>query len=248
MSENNEASKSSNTTLFIVLGVGCGCGVMTLFVVGLLLVLLLPAVQAAREAARRIQCSNNLKQIGIALHNYHDVYQSLPPAYTTDENGDPLHSWRVLILPYMEQAALYDAIRLDEPWDSEYNKQFHEQMPSIYACLSSNPGDRERGLTSYMRIVGPWTTTDGPNTIAFNEVTVGLSNTIWLLEVIPDTCWMAPIDTQTSELEGHFQFSRTSGVGSRHSGGINIGIMDGSVQFQSDHEAPKLKEMVKISR
>ena len=240
MSENNEASKSNNTTLFIVLGVGCGCGVMTFFVVGLLLALLLPAVQAAREAARRMQCTNHIKQFGLALHNYHDVYQSLPPAYTTDENGNPLHSWRVLILPYIEQNAMYDAIRLDEPWDSEYNKQFHEQMSWIYACPSSNPGDRERGLTSYMRIVGPGTTTDGSSTTTFREVTAGMSNTIWVVEVIPTTCWMAPIDVPESDPE--------LSVGSRHVGGINIGIMDGSVRFLSDHEVPQLKEMVKISR
>ncbi len=70
---------------------------------GILAGLLLPAVQAAREAARRVQCSNNLKQIGLALHNYNAAYKSLPPPYTVDANGQKLHSWRTLILPFIEQ-------------------------------------------------------------------------------------------------------------------------------------------------
>ena len=71
---------------------------------GILIALLLPAVQAAREAARRTQCSNNLKQIGLAMHNYHDVNQQFPPAYIADADGQPMHSWRVLILPYLEHS------------------------------------------------------------------------------------------------------------------------------------------------
>ena len=81
--------------------VGGGC------VIALLIALLLPAVQSTRTAARRSQTSNNLKQIGIALHNYHDTYKQLPPPYVTDADGKPLYSWRVLILPFMEQIALY---------------------------------------------------------------------------------------------------------------------------------------------
>ena len=73
--------------------------------------LLLPAVQAAREAARRAQSSNNLKQIGLAMHNYHDTYGTFPPAVVTDASGKPLYSGRVLLLPFMEQAALFDAVR-----------------------------------------------------------------------------------------------------------------------------------------
>src|SRR5262245_3382414 len=65
--------------------------------------LLLPAVSVAREPARRMQCLNNLKQIALALHNYDATYGSLPPAYIADASGKPMHSWRVLILPFLEQ-------------------------------------------------------------------------------------------------------------------------------------------------
>src|SRR5207244_4506816 len=67
---------------------------------------LLPSTRMPREASRRSVCVNNLKQIGLALQNYHDDFGCFPPAYIADENGRPMHSWRVLILPYIEQVGL----------------------------------------------------------------------------------------------------------------------------------------------
>src|SRR3984885_13173973 len=88
-------------------------------IIAVLIALLLPAVQAAREAARRAQCTNNLKQLGIAMHNYHDVVGSFPTSFwrnTIDKIGGTTvdgvnrHSWIAMILPYIEQAPLYNAI------------------------------------------------------------------------------------------------------------------------------------------
>jgi len=196
-----------------------------------------------------MQCTSNVKQIGLGLHNYLDTnHKELPPAYSVDENGKPLHSWRVLILPYLEQEELYDQIRLDEPWDSEYNRQFHNKMPSIYLCPSAKPEAKEKGLTSYQRVVGPNTLSSGADSKTFRDVTAGMSNVIWLVEVIPTTCWMAPVDVQESELSGDFKFSRESGVGSMHPSGINVGFLDGSVDYMSNDEASQLQERVKIKR
>src|SRR3954462_6657196 len=100
--------------IVVVIGV-----LASLFVCGgVCLALLLPAVQAARQAARRAQSSNNLKQIMIALHNYHDANGSFPPAVVTDADGQPLYSGRVLLLPYLNQAALQSSLDLAEPWNS----------------------------------------------------------------------------------------------------------------------------------
>jgi hypothetical protein len=89
---------------------------------GVLLGLLLPAVQSARETARRMQCANNLKQISLAMLSYEQQYHSLPPAFVADKNGRPMHSWRVLLLPYLDCKPLYDAYHFDEPWDGPHNR------------------------------------------------------------------------------------------------------------------------------
>ncbi|MCZ2343745.1 MAG: DUF1559 domain-containing protein [Bacteroidales bacterium] len=94
--------------------------------------LLLPAVQKVREAAARTQAMNNLKQIGLAMHIYHDTYGNLPAAIV-DKNGKKLLSWRVAILPFIEQDALYRQFKLDEPWDSEHNLKLSKMMPKVFA-------------------------------------------------------------------------------------------------------------------
>jgi type II secretory pathway pseudopilin PulG len=82
-------------------------------IIGILVALLLPAVQAAREAARRMSCTNNLKQIGISLHNYHDTYKTFPPAsahYGNGHNSEESWGWHVYILPFVEQQPLFDEL------------------------------------------------------------------------------------------------------------------------------------------
>ena len=87
---------------------------------GTMMGMLLPAVQQAREAARRVESANLLRNMAIAVHNYHDAYGHFP-TNIVDADGKPLLSWRVAILPFIEEMNLYDQFRLDEPWDSEHN-------------------------------------------------------------------------------------------------------------------------------
>ena len=206
-------------------------------IVGPMIALLLPAVQAAREAARRMQCSNNVKQIGLALYNYHDVHGAFPPLYTVDEEGNPLHSWRVLILPYIEQNALYEQIRLDEPWDSEYNRQFHNATISMaYQCPSNKLVPRGSGLCSFVAIAGegfvPAEKAEQITGNDFKKITDGTSNTIAIIEVREPFCWMDPTaDVTLDELVKGINSGR---VGSFHTGGCNVGLFYGSVRFFSD--------------
>ena len=132
-----------------------------------MIALLLPAVQSAREAARRAQCSNNLKQIGLAFHNYHDSYGCLPPAYIPDGNGQPMHSWRVLILPFVEQSPLYDQYDFDEPWNGPNNSKLprnartssfarptrgkDRRPPATSRLWGRKPPGRARGESAWMR-------------------------------------------------------------------------------------------------
>src|SRR5262249_42952585 len=79
--------------------------------------------------ARRSQCKNNLKQIGLAMFNYHDAYGCFPPAYIADADGRPMHSWRVLLLPFLDEAARYRKYRFDEPWDGPNNSELATSVP-----------------------------------------------------------------------------------------------------------------------
>src|SRR5579884_2292255 len=99
-----------------------------------------------RQAAARTRSSNRLRQIGIAMHNYNDTYGHLPTQAIYGKDGKPLLSWRVLILPFMEQGALYKQFHLDEPWDSAHNKELRGQMPKTYRL----PDSKERTKTFYL--------------------------------------------------------------------------------------------------
>src|SRR6516165_2689000 len=90
--------------------------------------------------AKRGQCKNNLMNIGLALHNYHDQFGSFPPACVADENGRPMHSWRVLILPFLDQTPLYNQYRFDEPWDGPNNKKLADTILAVYNCPSDDHG------------------------------------------------------------------------------------------------------------
>jgi len=227
-SVNAPPRKSSANMAVIVLAICVigflGCG-------GLLAVLLLPAVQSAGEAARRAQCSNYLKQIGLAMHNYHDVWGSLPPAYTVDEDGNRLHSWRTLILPFMEQAALYDQIRLDEPWNSEHNRRFAETAIQGYNCPSNPvPGTD----THYMAIVGEQALFRGGEPTCFAEVLDGTSNTLMIVEVRESaTHWMEPVDLDMEQMQMRPN-GGSSEMGSWHPGGAQAVFADGSTHFLSE--------------
>ncbi|MFO0922534.1 MAG: DUF1559 domain-containing protein [Pirellulales bacterium] len=95
-------------------------------------------------------CRHNLSQIGLALHQYRSDHGSFPPIVTKDAEGRPLHSWRVLILPYLEEKALYDRIDLSQPWDAPINQPLHAQCPEVYRCTKS---PLLEGHTTYQAIL-----------------------------------------------------------------------------------------------
>ncbi len=189
----------------------------------------------AREAARRTQCVNNLKQMGLAMHNYLSTYNTFPPAFTKGKDGKPLLSWRVHILPYLEQQALYKEFHLDEPWDSEHNKPLIARMPTIYACPSGKAGE---GKTCYLTPRGPATIFPGAEGVKIQDVTDGTSNTLLVVETNDDAAviWTKPDDWETApalnlkSLFGH------------HPGGTEVGFADGSVRFIKDTIAAKILE------
>jgi hypothetical protein len=159
--------------------------------------LLLPAVQKARAAARDAQSMNNLRQIALAMHNYHDTYRALPAPANYDGDGKPLLSWRVHILPYIEQDGLYRKFKLDEPWDSKHNKELIKEMPTVYKVPGGLKVDD--GKTCYLVPTGddtmfPKGEAGSAKGVGFGAITDGLSNTIMVVEAAPSKAvpWTKP--------------------------------------------------------
>src|SRR5215469_2943912 len=136
---------------------------------GVILALFLPAVQSARENARKTQCAANLQRIGLAMQAYYNTYNSFPPAYVADAKGRPMHSWRALLLPYLDKT-LAIQYRLDEPWDGPHNRTLHARMPAVFRC----PADRSpaaNGVTNYVVVSGPGAIFDGTQCTKADEIT-----------------------------------------------------------------------------
>jgi Protein of unknown function (DUF1559) len=188
----------------------------------IMMALLVPAVQKVREAAQRTQNSNNLRQIALAMHNYYGAYKSLPPAAICDKTGKPLLSWRVAILPYIEQDNLYKKFKLDEPWNSANNKKLIALMPKIYEI----PGeDGKPGLTNVRVFVGGDALFDLTKGVRFPQVTDGTSNTIMLVQTVDAVTWTAPNDI---EFGPKIPLPR---LRSSPGGGFVAAFADGSIQM-----------------
>jgi prepilin-type processing-associated H-X9-DG protein len=189
--------------------------------------LVLPAFWAAREWAREQRCADNLKQIALAMHNFHTANDAFPPAAITDRQGQPLLSWRVAILPYLgpEGEALYREFRLDEPWDSPHNRRLLDRMPAVYACP-----DEPRGrppTTNYLAVVGPGRFFTGARKGAkIQDLTAGTSNTPMVTESDQPVPWTAPREIPADPIAGE------PCKGSRHPGRYHVAMADGSVRSE----------------
>jgi prepilin-type processing-associated H-X9-DG protein len=211
---------------------GIVLGSLSVLAVPLWIALLLPAVQAAREAARRAQCTNNVKIITLAMHNYVQEHGTFPPAAKTDADGKPLLSWRVLILPYLEQQTLYSQFHLDEPWDSPTNKPLADKMPDIFQCPSET--QLTHSLTTYQVIVDPRSMFTGePTGVPIAGVTDGTSNTLLVVEATTAVPWSKPEDLSLASPDPML------GMGSKHPGGLNASMADGSVRFIKTSISPQ---------
>lgn len=170
-------------------------------VTGVAVALLLPAVQAAREAARRNQSNNNLKQIGLAMQNHADVHKEFPAAANYDKQGKPLLSWRVHVLPYIEQQELYKSFKLDEPWDSPNNKALIARMPATYRNPNLDESVANEGKTNYLAVVGEQAMIQPKKGTTFGDIKDGTSNTISVVEAAADRAviWTKPDDWSPDE-------------------------------------------------
>ncbi len=184
----------------------------------------LPAFQSsARAAARRTMSSNNLKQIAIGLHNYHDTFGHFPAPAVLGRDGKTVHSWRVAILPYLGEAQLYKEYKLDEPWNSEHNLKLLKKRP---AAFQSPHGGKNTTESSYFALTGADTAFgQGNEGIRLREITDGASKTILVVEAKREIPWTKPEDIpfhMKGELPKLGGFDPT---------GFNAAFCDGSVLF-----------------
>lgn len=175
----------------------CGFTLIELLVViaviGVLVALLLPAVQAARDAARRASCTNNLRQIGVALTTYHDTYSKLPPAVTDNWGGSTqLHSWALLILPFVEETTLYSHYDFAAGLKADVNRPVVATPVSIYSCPSSDDlfyeGDGTFAKGDYAASSGIEPTINGgamfpKSTVRLKQISDGLSKSLLVGEL-----------------------------------------------------------------
>ncbi len=195
-----------------------------------------PPMQYSRSAAARSQCKNNLKQIGLALHNYHDVYAMFPQRAVDAEHL----SWRVAILPYLDYMPLYETYVTTAAWDSEENQPVATKVIASYLCPSA-PGNSQHSkypFTAYAIPYGTDTVWQGSAAPTLKDITDGSSNTVAVVEACGQQIpWAAPRDCSLEQIPVGFnldgnQPGRSEGLfSSYHYGGAFVLLCDGSARF-----------------
>jgi hypothetical protein len=168
-----------------------------------------------------MSCSNRLRQIGMALHSYHRKYDCFPPAYLADEKGKPVHSWRTLILPFLEHQDLYSQYDFNEPWDGPKNKLLLNKEPLEYVCPADEHAIRSQGrpteCTSYVAIVGPQAAWNGSKPVKFGDLRDGTSNTILVIDVANSGVgWSEPRDLPWDEIRNTLVASSGITISPKH--------------------------------
>jgi Protein of unknown function (DUF1559) len=195
-------------------------------------------------------CANNLKQIGLALHNYHEAYSAFPPAFIADESGRPMHSWRVLILPYLEEQNLYADYDFNEPWNGPHNSKLLARMPWVFSCPYRDQKPTVRpSLTSYVVVSGPGTMFPGSESIRFEQVTDGSPNTLMVVETsnvqIP---WTKPEDLDVRTMSLRINDEKRPSISSHHPGVAAVLLADGACRFLPEStRAAQMKSLVTIA-
>jgi len=227
---------STTAIVFLVLGI---VFFMMVVVVAVLVALLLPAVQQARTAARRTQSKNNLKQIGLAMHNYHDVYSMFPPGGIYTKNDEPYNAWMTSLLPFVEQANLYSQIDVNQPWTAPKNQPIFQSV--IPAFLNPNIGpevSKVVGGFGASHYAGNSQVLKNNGSVSFNKMTDGTSNTILAGEVSGGFMAWGDPENRRDPANGLGTAPNQFG-GPAAQRGVQMLLADGSVRFISENINPQ---------
>ena len=186
-------------------------------------------------AAELRATTNNLKQIGLAFHNYHSTYNYFP-VDVTSKDGKPLLSWRVVILPYIEELDLYRQFKMDEPWDSDTNKKLVEKMPKLYAPVR---GKAKAGETFYQVFTGEKAIFAPGRKPKIFQIPDGTSNTGMVFEAGEPVVWSKPADLAYDEKKP------LPKLGGLFDGEFNVVMCDGSVRrVRKDADEKELRKLI----
>jgi Protein of unknown function (DUF1559) len=177
---------------------------------------------------------DQLKEIGLALHNYHDTFRHFPTPAICDNKGKPLLSWRVAILPYLEEdvLSLYKEFKVDEPWDSKHNKALLKKIPKVYAP----PGLKTKNpfSTFYQPFVGKRAAFEPNQRLRIVHFPDGLSDTVMVVEAGEAVPWTKPDDLPYDPKK---PLPRLGGM---CKDGFHALFGDGSVKFIKKKVDPKI--------
>jgi hypothetical protein len=206
---------------------GCVGGLCVLFA------LVVPAFEPSGEANRRHACTNNLKQIGIALQNYHDVHGCFPAPFSVDANGKPLHSWRVAIEPFMGSSSFGGTFDQALPWDNPKNLQASAPWSHLFQCPSARH-PKGSGFTNYVMVVGQ------------SREGSGTKEAIIVVEIADsDINWTEPRDLNFDEMSFKINDKSNPSISSHHAHGALAVFADGSVHFLDEAIEPdELKKLL----
>ncbi len=210
-------------------------------------ILVLPFARRA-VFAHRSTCRDNMRRIALGLQLYHDTYQAFPPAYTVDEEGKPMHSWRALLLPYVDEKELYDTIDLSKPWDDPVNaKVTAKDHFFIYQCpLASLDGVKEN-YTTYLASVGPNAAFEGSQSRKRSDYKDGTSFTLMVIEAPVDKSvpWMSPQDADETMI---LSMNEKSNLSHKKTQEIAAIFADGNSTFLiANLPAEKRRAMISIA-
>lgn len=179
--------------------------------------------------------ADHLRQIGLAMHNYHDANNQFP-AYAQTKGGKPGLSWRVALLPYVEELDLYKQFQLGEPWDSDHNAKLIDKMPKLFAPAR---GKADKGHTFYQMFAGEQTLLHPAGAVVrMADVTDGLSNTFMVVEAGKPVPWTKPDDLS-------YDGKVVPALGGMFDGQFHAVMGDGSVyRFKKTVEAETLRRLI----
>ena len=179
----------------------------------------------------------NLRVLAVALNHYHDDFGCYPPTWVSDENRRPLYSWRVLLLPYLDNKLVYEQFHLDEPWDSPHNKKLSKTYFPMFQNRRNKLGSATTNYVAIVGGIGPWR---GSESVSKSDFASMPASTIWLAEQnVKQINWAEPRDLNMTKMPLRINDRSGDGISGISDGGANVLLIDGKVIFLTDEMSEK---------